>query len=107
MQAFLKTSPMYASLFDEVWLWSDFPYRKSLGGHDLGIDLVCKTFIERYAYTVDTKTGFVNDPNDWSREHGNPKYIFELLLRIINLSLQTQDIVASLPDFIAKGGRSV
>ena len=59
--------------------------------------------MERYAYTVDTKTGFVNDPNDWSREHGNPKYIFELLLRIINLSLQTQDIVASLPDFLAKG----
>ena len=61
--------------------------------------------MERYAYTVDTKTGFVNDPNDWSREHGNPKYIFELLLRIINLSLQTQAIVASLPDFLAKGER--
>ena len=40
MQAFLKTAPMYAGLFEHVWLWADFPYKK---GKDTGIDLVAKT----------------------------------------------------------------
>lgn len=53
--------------------------------------------MERYAVTQDTKSLIINDPNDWSREHNNPSYIFDLLLSIINLSCQTVDIVNSLP----------
>ena len=48
MQAFLKTTPMYARLFDEVWLWSEFPYKDSLGSHDLGIDIVALTFMGEF-----------------------------------------------------------
>lgn len=41
MKAFLLTDRRYASLFDEVWLWSEFPSRKDFGsGVDTGIDLV-------------------------------------------------------------------
>lgn len=43
MQAFLRTVPMYADLFKNVWLWSEFPYRKDFGGQDIGIDLVAQT----------------------------------------------------------------
>lgn len=39
----------------------------------------------------------INDPNEWSREHKNPTYIYDLLLSVINLSVQTVDIVNSLP----------
>ena len=53
--------------------------------------------MERYAVTKDSKSLIVNDPNDWSKEHHNPTYIFDLLLSIINLSVQTVDIVNSLP----------
>lgn len=53
--------------------------------------------MERYAVTQDTKSLIINDPNDWSREHNNPTYIYDLLLSVINLSLQTVDIVNSLP----------
>lgn len=53
--------------------------------------------MERYAVTQDSKSLITNDPNDWSREHGNPTYIFDLLLSVINLSVQTVDIVNSLP----------
>ena len=53
--------------------------------------------MERYAYTIDAKTGFVNDPNDWGLEHGDHKYIYNLLLRMITVSLRTQEIVANLP----------
>ncbi len=53
--------------------------------------------MERYAVTTDKKSGIVNDPNDWCEEVKDEKYIFNLLLRIINVSIQTVDIVNSLP----------
>lgn len=53
--------------------------------------------MERYAVTQDAKSLIINDPNDWSKEHGNPTYIYDLLLSVINLSVQTVDIVNSLP----------
>jgi predicted helicase len=43
MQAYLLTDPTYANKFSKVWLWSEFPYRKDLGGTDTGIDLVALT----------------------------------------------------------------
>lgn len=53
--------------------------------------------MERYAVTKDKKTGIVNDANDWSEAVGNPRYILDLLLSIINVSLKTMEIVNSLP----------
>ena len=43
MQAFLQTAPWYEGKFRHVWLWREFPYRKSFGGKDTGIDLVAQT----------------------------------------------------------------
>ena len=54
--------------------------------------------MERYAITTDKKSGITNDPNDWAREHNDEKYIFNLLLRIINVSVQTVEIVKGLPE---------
>lgn len=53
--------------------------------------------MERYAVTTDKASGIVNDPNDWALEHNDPKYIFNHLLRIITVSLDTMKIVKSLP----------
>ena len=53
--------------------------------------------MERYQVKTDKKSGITNDPNDWSKEHENPSYIFNLLLSIINVSVQTVDIVNELP----------
>ena len=53
--------------------------------------------MERYAITTDKASGIVNDPNDWALEHNDPKYIFNLVLRIITVSLETMKIVKSLP----------
>ena len=53
--------------------------------------------MERYAITTDKKSGIKNDPNLWSREHGKPRYILDLLLSIIYVSLETQKIVKTLP----------
>ena len=53
--------------------------------------------MERYAVTTDKKSGITNDPNDWAREHNDEKYILNLLLRVINVSVQTVEIVKGLP----------
>ena len=53
--------------------------------------------MERYAVTIDKESQIKNDPNDWSREHEKPRYILDLLLSVINVSVQTVAIVKSLP----------
>ncbi|MGC6523909.1 MAG: DEAD/DEAH box helicase [Flavobacteriaceae bacterium] len=53
--------------------------------------------MERYQIKTDKKSGIKNDPNDWSAEVGNPRYILDLLLSVINVSTQTVDIVNDLP----------
>lgn len=53
--------------------------------------------MEKYMVTVDKNSGIVNDANDWCKEINDPQYILNLLLRVINVSIQTVDIVKSLP----------
>jgi predicted helicase len=53
--------------------------------------------MERYQIKTDKKSGITNDPNDWCDEVNNPRYILDLLLSIINVSVQTVDIVNNLP----------
>ena len=44
-----------------------------------------------------TFSGITSDPNDWAEEVGNPRYILDLLLSVINVSVQTVEIVEGLP----------
>jgi len=53
--------------------------------------------MERYQISTHKESGITNDPNDWADEVGNQRYILDLLLSIINLSVQTVDIVNELP----------
>jgi predicted helicase len=53
--------------------------------------------MERYAVTTHKKSGIKNDPNDWAAEHGNPRYILDLLLSVITVSMKTVEIVEGLP----------
>ena len=52
---------------------------------------------ERYQQTQDKKSLIKNNPNDWSFEHHQPCYILDLLLSVINVSVQTVEIVKRLP----------
>ena len=52
--------------------------------------------MEQYQIKTDKASGIVDDPNEYSNDE---KYIFNLLLRIINVSIQTIDLVQSLPKF--------
>ncbi|MDR1583313.1 MAG: hypothetical protein LBS55_08670 [Prevotellaceae bacterium] len=53
--------------------------------------------MERYQISTHKESGIVNDPNDWAREQGKPKYILDLLLSIIAVSVKTVEIVKALP----------
>jgi predicted helicase len=53
--------------------------------------------MERYQVTTHKESGITNNPNDWADEVGNPRYILDLLLSIINVSVQTVEIVNGLP----------
>ena len=54
--------------------------------------------MDRYQVKVDKKSGIENNPNDWAIEHNKPRYILDLLLSVMTVSLKTQEIIATLPD---------
>jgi predicted helicase len=53
--------------------------------------------IDRYQIRTHKNSGIVNDPNQWADEHDDPTYIFDLLRRIVTVSMKTNEIVANLP----------
>ncbi len=38
-----------------------------------------------------------NDTNNWAAEHDKPRYVLDLLLSAVTVSVQTVDIVEGLP----------
>ena len=62
--------------------------------------------MERYAVTVNKDSQIRNDPNEWSKEIGQPRYILELIGRIVNVSILTLDLIAALPPLSFKTSAS-
>ena len=58
-----------------------------------GIDWI----IDRWHVKTDKASGIVNDVNQWGLEQGKPRYIIDLIKRVVTLSLRTVEIVESLP----------
>lgn len=52
--------------------------------------------LDQYQVKTDKASQITDDPNEYSED---PKYIFNLLLRVITVSLKTLDLVAQLPKF--------
>lgn len=65
--------------------------------YKLGSRSAIDWIVDRYYVRTDKASGIVNDANAWGDEHGNPRYILELIQRIVTVSLRTVDIVESLP----------
>ena len=55
--------------------------------------------INRYQVKTDKKSLITNDPNDYCRAVNNPRYIVDLIKRLVTVSLETQKLVGSLPRF--------
>jgi predicted helicase len=63
----------------------------------LGSRSAIEWIMERYQIKTDKASGIVNDPNDWATETGDPRYILDLLKRVVTVSVETMKIVKSLP----------
>ena len=58
--------------------------------------------MDQYRVKTDRASGITNDPNDWVRESGNPRYIIDLLESVVTVSIETMKIVDSLPPINAQ-----
>ena len=50
--------------------------------------------VDRYQVKTDKASGIVNDPNDWSDD---PRYIVDLVARIVRVSIESADTIKALP----------
>jgi hypothetical protein len=48
--------------------------------------------------TTDSKSGIVNDVNQWGLEQDYPRYIVDLVKRVVTVSIRTVEIVNALPE---------
>jgi Type ISP C-terminal specificity domain len=64
----------------------------------LGSRSALEWLIDRCRAKTDKESGIMNDRFDWCREHGNPRYIVDLLKRITGVSVETMKIVDSVPE---------
>ncbi|MFJ8561926.1 MULTISPECIES: DEAD/DEAH box helicase [Streptomyces] len=62
--------------------------------YQLGARSAIEWIIDRYQVKIDKASEITNDPNDWSDD---PRYIIDLLKRIVTVSLETMKIVDTLP----------
>ena len=56
--------------------------------------------MERYQVTINKDSGIVNDPNLWLKESGDARYILDLLLKVVTVSMETQKTVSKLPKLV-------
>ncbi len=57
--------------------------------------------IDQYQYSVDPDSGIIDDPNLFDEEKGG-KYVFDLILSLVTVSLKTLDLVSQLPEYKEK-----
>ncbi|MEU4368220.1 DEAD/DEAH box helicase [Micromonospora chersina] len=65
--------------------------------YQLGTRSAIEWIIDRYRVKTDNDSGIINDPNDWSDD---PRYVVDLLKRIVTVSLETMEIVDGLPSLV-------
>lgn len=64
----------------------------------LGPRSAVEWLMDQYQVKTDQKSGITNDPNDWCDEHNDPRYIIDLIKRVVTVSVETMKIVDDLPD---------
>lgn len=74
--------------------------------YQLGSRSAIEWVMRQYQVTTDKASGIVNDPNQWGLEHGNPRYILDLLQKVVTVSVRTVEIAESLPTLDSEGTAS-
>ena len=50
-----------------------------------------------YGIRTDRDSGITNDPNEWCKELGDDRYVVDLIKKLVTVSLETVEVVESLP----------
>ena len=58
--------------------------------------------IDRYQVKTDKASGIVNDPNDWADEVGNPRYIVDLIGKVVRVAMESVAIMDVLAEQLAE-----
>jgi predicted helicase len=91
-----KDKDLATVIYNEMVTISDIPlaaYEYVINGKP-ALDWI----VERQCVKTDKDSGIVSDANRWAVEtKSNPRYPFELFLRVITVSLETMKIVHALP----------
>jgi predicted helicase len=53
--------------------------------------------MERYQVKTDKDSGILNDPNAWCDEHKDPRYIIDLVKRVVRVSMESMKVIKGLP----------
>ena len=65
--------------------------------YQLGSRSALDWLVDRYEVKTDSKSGIINDPNDWAKEFDDARYILDLVRRVTTVSVRTVEIMKSLP----------
>lgn len=68
--------------------------------YELGSRSAIGWVMESWRVRTDKASGIRNDPNDWATEHGDPRYILDLVGRVVTVSMRTLEIVDALPRLV-------
>lgn len=96
--AFGKGKDRSKIIYNEYITFEGIP-EEAYGYVLMGNKSAIEWIIDRYQVSQHKDSLITNDPNDYSREVGSPRYIADLLQRIVTVSLETQKLVNSLPKF--------
>lgn len=66
--------------------------------YQLGSRSAVEWVMRQYQVTTDKASGIVNDPNKWGLENGNPRYVLDLLQKVVAVSVRTVEITNALPE---------
>ncbi|MDR2457132.1 MAG: DEAD/DEAH box helicase family protein [Clostridiales Family XIII bacterium] len=92
---FVPNSDRTAIKFNRYITISDIPieaYQYTLKDRS-----IIEWLFDAYQFSYHKASRVKNNPNDWTQDHNYPRYIFDLLLRLINVSLRTQRVIKNLP----------
>ncbi len=92
---FPKKGIRHTIIYNDTCTLSEIP--EEAYGYIVNGKSAIEWLMERYAVTTDKASGIVNDPNTWCAEQGAPRYIVDLVKRIVRVSLETLHIVKDLP----------
>lgn len=94
-----KRSKDYTTLvYNEYLTFTGIP--EQANEYKIGGRSPLEWMVDRYRIKTDTKSGIVNDPNDYCREINDPAYIAKLIPALVTVSMRTLELTRALPEFI-------